>query len=45
MSPPEPHLPAILQPGAPATSVDGHLVPALIADAGVVYSRSLDSFD
>jgi hypothetical protein len=34
MSPPEPHLPAILHPGALATPVDGHLVPALIADAG-----------
>ena len=33
MTPPD-QLPAILQPGAPATSVDGHLVPALIADAG-----------
>jgi site-specific recombinase XerD len=27
-------LPAILQPGALTTSVDGHLVPALIADVG-----------
>src|ERR1019366_9199222 len=34
MSPPEPHLPAILQPGALTTSVDGFWVPALIADAG-----------
>ena len=34
MSPPEPRLPAILQPGALATPVDGHLVPALIADEG-----------
>jgi site-specific recombinase XerD len=33
MTPPE-QLPAILEPGALATSVDGHLVPALIADAG-----------
>jgi site-specific recombinase XerD len=33
MTPPD-QLPAILHPGAPATSVDGHLVPALIADAG-----------
>jgi site-specific recombinase XerD len=34
MSPPDPHLPAILQPGGLTTSVEGHLVPALIADAG-----------
>ncbi len=34
MQRPDSHLPVILQPGAPATSVDGHLVPALIADAG-----------
>ena len=33
MTPPD-QLPAILQPGAPANPVDGHLVPALIADAG-----------
>ena len=33
MTPPD-QLPAILQPGPLATSVDGHLVPALIADAG-----------
>ena len=34
MSTSDSHLPAILQPGALTTSVDGHLVPALIADAG-----------
>jgi hypothetical protein len=27
-------LPAVIRPGAPATSDDIHLVPALIADAG-----------
>jgi site-specific recombinase XerD len=31
---PSDQLPAILQPGALTTSVDGHLAPALIADAG-----------
>ena len=31
---PHDQLPATIQPGALMTSVDGHLVPALIADAG-----------
>jgi site-specific recombinase XerD len=34
MSTSDSHLPTILQPGALTTSVEGHLVPALIADAG-----------
>jgi hypothetical protein len=34
MTPPDHHFPATLKPGAVATAVATHLVPALIADAG-----------